>query len=236
MMGGDNFVPDHKANAMKILQDLTKRGALEQVPQDMRGRLLNTACLDARNPDMVKVLLDHGFKPTAIGPDGHTTVIELVRRASEGKDNWPPNPIFKTILDLLEAAQKSAAPSPTPAKPDAALGPPPALKATIPRMAGPPLSEHTHLPTAFDYGPFTGKNVIVEADFSPAGLSLDPDRMMASPDGEVWPVYQGQLFAVGKNSLTMHLYSVAKGMTSVSVEKSRIRRIELLQTGLLIAN
>ena len=82
---------------------LVAHGALEKVPPQLKPSLLWNACLQVQDPDIVKTLLAHGFRPTDSDGFGNTA-LSRVRDAVEGKNNWPASPQFQPLLDLLEAA------------------------------------------------------------------------------------------------------------------------------------
>jgi bla regulator protein BlaR1 len=82
---------------------LVAHGALEKVPPQLKPSLLWNACLQVQDPDIVKTLLAHGFRPTDSDGFGNTA-LSRVRDAVEGKNNWPASPQFQPLLDLLETA------------------------------------------------------------------------------------------------------------------------------------
>jgi beta-lactamase regulating signal transducer with metallopeptidase domain/ankyrin repeat protein len=101
----------------RTLQALAAHGAFACVPKPMRGGLLTFACLRVHDLDVVRLLLSHGFSPTDLDALGQKTVLQSVRNATEGKDNWPPDPAYAQALALLEQAPTaSAAPTASPDK------------------------------------------------------------------------------------------------------------------------
>jgi bla regulator protein BlaR1 len=101
--------PGARKNALQIVQILIEHGALEQVPANMKGSILSQACVSVQDANLVRLILAHGYSPndlTSYGSQGEIKVIDYVRRAFVGKDNWTPNPQLKPILTLLEAGEQ----------------------------------------------------------------------------------------------------------------------------------
>ena len=99
-----------RAKEKETVRLLLDHGALDQqppLPSVTKGDLLRIACLNARDIEVVKWLLAHGCDPDQRDLLKKKTVLEWVRDASEGKNNWPIYPEFKPILALLEAAGKT---------------------------------------------------------------------------------------------------------------------------------
>jgi beta-lactamase regulating signal transducer with metallopeptidase domain len=132
--------------ATDVFRILVSHGAVEQVPDKMKGPFLTMACLTVQDPDVVKLLLAHGFNPTEQGLLG-TTVLQQVRDAVAGKDNWPPTPALQPVLDILEKwspATTSLAPAPEVIATTYAPG----VAAATPASAATPNSANPyHIPT-----------------------------------------------------------------------------------------
>lgn len=120
----DSYPADQRQISKQIVRLLVARGALDLLPGN-RGIYLYIACVKVADPELVKLLLDHGCSPEEVAIDGQGTapVIQQVRDAVAGKNNKPPRLELQPILALLEVADKGTTP-----KSDAIVSPPPATK------------------------------------------------------------------------------------------------------------
>jgi len=104
-----SYPDDQRQISKQIVRLLVARGALDLLPGN-RGIYLYIACVEVADPELVKLLLDHGCNPEEVAIDGQgkAPVVQQVREAFAGKSIKPPRPELQPILTLLEAADKGA--------------------------------------------------------------------------------------------------------------------------------